>query len=115
MNTNSVPTTHRGNQPNIIKKEPVITAAVSALIVKGIALAVEFGAPITEGQADAINGFSSALMVIVFLAVRFFVTPTAKVLEQEQDGDVIAGEANEFKSTGEVIRKVGQLPQRPEA
>lgn len=112
--------THRGEQsPNILQSEPVITAAVSALIVKGIALAVEFGAPITEGQADTINGFSSALMVLIFIAVRFFVTPKAKVVEQTitvKDGAdiVVAGEANEIP-TGEVIRTIGADELYPDA
>lgn len=99
-------------KPNILQAEPVITAAVSALIVKGIALAVEFGAPVTEGQASAINGFSAALMVIIFLAVRWFVTSKARVVEQTISTAsaeiVVAGEANELP-TGEVIREAGSL------
>lgn len=100
--------THRGAQPNIIQSEPVVTAAVSAVLVKGIAMAVEFGAPITEGQADAIDGFSTALMVAIFLVVRIFVTPKSKVVEQMQDGHVFAGEASELP-TGTPIREIGDL------
>lgn len=99
-------------KPNLIQSEPVITAAVSALIVKGIAMAVEFGAPITEGQASAINAFSSALMVIIFIVVRWFVTSKARVVEQTKTVNgkeiVVAGEANEIP-TGSKIRTAGSL------
>ena len=112
--SNTIP----GAKPNIVQAEPVVTAAVSALIVEGIALAVEFGAPITEGQADAINAFSSALMVIIFLAVRWFVTSKARVVEQTKTVGgtevVVAGDASELP-TGTHVREAGSLDVDPDA
>lgn len=113
-------TSHRGTQPNILQSEPVITSAVVSAVTAIIGLAIAFGAPITEGQADAVQTAIPPIMVIIFLITRMFVTPKAAVTEQTKKLPtgkkvVVAGEANELVKTGKIIRDVGSSIPKTDA
>lgn len=101
----------------VIAQEPVITSAVSALVVGVVNLLVEFGVNLTEGQTLAINAVALAVMGLIFVIARQFSTSNAEVKENYTedadvvetiiDGEIVAGPANELK-TGEYIRQVGE-------
>lgn len=93
---------------NFVKSEPVITSAVVAAVVAIVGLATALGAPIDDTLAEAIQAATVAILPLVFLAVRGFVTPNGKVVEREQDGHVLAGEASELP-THTHVREVGDL------
>lgn len=95
---------------NLVKNEPVVTSAVVAAVVAIVGLAISFGAPVTPDQADAIQGATVAVLPLIFLVARGFVTPNGKVVEREQDGHVLAGEANELP-TNTHVREVGDLDE----
>lgn len=114
---------------NSIKKflndEPVVSAATLAAAVAAlINLLVAFGVPVTPDQAQAIQEvtavFAPVLGIIAAFVARKFVftqrtlddeyTHDDEVLEYEQDGHVLAGEANELP-TNTHVREVGDLDE----
>lgn len=101
-----------------IKDEPIITSAITALVVALVGLAISFGAPITPEQADYIQSAVVPVMAVIFIAARGFVSPTATVekdftpnadvVERVELGHVLAGEASELP-TNTHVREIGEL------
>lgn len=92
-----------------MNREPALVGAVIAAATAIVAVLVAFNVPMTEQQQDAILGaIGPVLLLVLGLATRQFVTPKAKVVEQEKDGLVVAGEASELP-TGTVVREAGSL------
>ncbi|WP_058234106.1 hypothetical protein [Devriesea agamarum] len=107
--------THVANDTNILRSEPVISAAtITAIVAALIALLIAFGIPISEDQKVAILGLVAVIAPIIVMVARKYVTPNSKVLEHVSDGEVIAGPANEAVPNGDVIRPVGSLTPKPD-
>lgn len=65
---------------NLKKDEPVVVAAVVALLPSALALATSFGLDLTTTQTAAITGFVTAVSAVVAaLWARRKVTPNTKV------------------------------------
>lgn len=107
---------------NLVRNEPVVSAAVITGIVGGILrLLIAFGIDITSEQVEAIVDLVTLLAPIVgALIARRFVysqktvdsefTHDDSVVEYELDGHVLAGEANELP-TNTHVREVGELDE----
>jgi|SRR5690625_1976141 len=93
---------------DLVKAEPVVTAAAVGLAIAATGFAVALGAPVSPELAAAIEALTSALMVAVFVVVRLFVTPNPKVIEREQDGHVLAGGGNDLHPADTHIREIGE-------
>lgn len=88
---------------NFAKREPLITtASISALAAAVITLLVEVGVPIDGGLETAIQGLVAVLAPAIVILVRKHVTANGNVVEREQDGVVLAGEANELPTDAEI-------------
>lgn len=87
--------------PTLWGREPaLILGAVSA----ALAVAVGFGLPVTPEQVGLIM---AAVTALVALAVRTQVTPAAMTVERvTDDGQVIAGPANDQVTPGALVRRI---------
>lgn len=95
-----------------LKNEPVVSAAVITGLVGAILrLLISFGVDITSEQVEAILDVVTLVAPVVgaFIARRF-VTRNGAVVEREQDGHVLAGEANELP-TDTHVREIGELDE----
>lgn len=103
-----------------IKTEPaIVSGAIVTAAGTAIAVAVSFGAPITDQQSDTILAAIPAWVVLVTMLVvwiRSQVTPNASVVERTEDRNgeqtVVAGEANAIP-TGAAIRPLDAHPAFP--
>lgn len=96
--------THRKSVPTV---EPVLTTAgITAAAAAVIALIVAFGVDLSDVQTEAILGVVAVAAPLVVIIARRYVTPNAKVVEQEQDGVVVAGAGHDTITEGEKIRDV---------
>lgn len=103
--------THRKSVP---AAEPVLTTAgITAAAAAVIALIVAFGVDLSDVQTEAILGVVAVAAPLVVIVARRWVTPNARVVEQEKDGVVVAGAGHEAIGEGEEIRLVGTLPDPP--
>lgn len=106
-------TTHRGAQPNIAQAEPVTIGggilALGSLIIGGLPL---FTDALTAEQVGYINLVFAAVVALATAVIRHFTVAKVNVHERQKNGQVIAGAANEVLPEGEVVRPVGQLPER---
>ena len=96
--------THRKSVPTF---EPVLTTAgITAAAAAVIALVVAFGVDLSDVQTEAILGVVAVAAPLVVILARRYVTPNARVVEQEKDGIVIAGAGHDTIDEGETIRDV---------
>lgn len=93
-----------------LKNEPVVSAAVITGLVGAILrLLISFGIDITGDQVEAIlDVVTLAAPIVGALIARRFVTRNGAVVEREQDGHVLAGEASELP-TNTHVRELGDL------
>lgn len=94
-----------------IKAEPIVTAAVLVTIVSALLqLLVAFGLQVSDEQTEAILNIVTVagplLLAVPF--IRRAVTANANVVEREENGVVLAGDANELE-TGTYVRDAGDL------
>lgn len=90
------------------KNQPVLTATlITTAVAAVLTLLAAFGVPLTEDQSSAINALIAILApaVVGVIAVRTS-TDDKKILEVEQNGDVLAGRANDQLSEGEYVRSL---------
>lgn len=97
---------------NLVKNEPVVSAAVITGLVGAILrLLISFGIDITQDQVEAIlDVVTLAAPIVGALIARRFVTRNSAVVEREQDGQVLAGEASELP-TNTHVREIGELDE----
>lgn len=93
-----------------LKNEPVISAALITGIVGALLrLLISFGIDISSDQVEAILDMVTLVAPVVgALIARRFVTRNGAVVEREQDGHVLAGEASELP-TNTHVREIGEL------
>lgn len=98
---------------NLVKNEPVVSAAViTGLVGALLRLLISFGIDITPDQVEAIlDVVTLAAPIVGALIARRFVTRNSAVVEREQDGQVLAGEASELP-TNTHVREIGELDAR---
>ena len=97
---------------NLVKNEPVVSAAViTGLVGALLRLLISFGIDITPDQVEAILDVVTLAAPIVGAPIaRRFVTRNSAVVEREQDGQVLAGEASELP-TNTHVREIGELDE----
>lgn len=97
---------------NLVKNEPVVSAAViTGLVGALLRLLISFGIDITPDQVEAIlDVVTLAAPIVGALIARRFVTRNSAVVEREQDGQVLAGEASELP-TNTHVREIGELDE----
>ena len=97
---------------NLVKNEPVVSAAViTGLVGALLRLLISFGIDITPDQVEAIlDVVTLAAPIVGALIARRFVTRNSAVVEREQDGQVLAGEASELP-TNMHVREIGELDE----
>ena len=97
---------------NLVKNEPVVSAAViTGLVGALLRLLISFGIDITQDQVEAIlDVVTLAAPIVGALIARRFVTRNSAVVEREQDGQVLAGEASELP-TNTHVREIGELDE----
>lgn len=93
-----------------LKNEPVVSAAVITGLVGAILrLLISLGIDITGDQVEAIlDVVTLAAPIVGALIARRFVTRNGAVVEREQDGHILAGEASELP-TNTHVRELGDL------
>lgn len=94
----------------LLRNEPVVSAAViTALVGALLRLLIAFGIDISSDQVEAILDLVTlAAPIVGALVARRFVTRNSAVVEREQDGQVLAGEASELP-TNTHVREIGDL------
>lgn len=97
---------------NFTKSEPVVSAAViTGLVGALLRLLVAFGIEITNDQVEAILDIVTlAAPIVGALIARRFVTANVRVVEREESGHVLAGEASEL-DTDTHVREIGELDE----
>lgn len=94
-----------------MKKNPILSVStISSAVAAVVALLVAFGVPISEDQKVAILGVVAVLAPLVVLFIRNKFTLNSDIVEREQDGVVLAGDANELP-TDTQVRDAGTLAQ----
>lgn len=94
-----------------MKNEPVIIGGVSvgAIGAALIQFLTSWGVPITEQQGEATITLAVLVVPIVAsLIVRHFTVPAGNVVERNDNGRIVAGQASELP-TGTAIRSAGAL------
>lgn len=97
--------THRKIGPSA---EPALTVGtVSALVSALLALLVAFGIDIPEDvQTGILAVIATAAPIVAGIIARRYVTPSSRVVEQEDHGMIVAGKGHDTIAEGSRIRAV---------
>lgn len=90
----------------MLKTSSVVTGILSQLVAAVVALAVAFGLSLTADQVAAIMGLTSVIGMIATFVLWARTVDRAQVVEALIGEDVIAGEANDLVTTGEIVRAI---------